>query len=72
MAKLIYHLAITLDNFIADLSGEADDSIFLYEGDHTTDFLSDIQQYDAVLTGGKTYEYSFKFGLKPGELKGLC
>ncbi|MDQ6597727.1 dihydrofolate reductase [Bacillus salipaludis] len=67
MAKLIYHIAITLDNFIADLNGVADDSIFLNQGDHFTDFISDIQQYDAVLMGGKTYEYGFQFGLKPGE-----
>lgn len=67
MAKLIYHTAITLDNFIADSNGVADDSIFLNEGDHVTDFISDIQQYDAVLMGGKTYEYGFQFGLKPGE-----
>lgn len=67
MAKLIYHTAITLDNFIADSNGVADDSIFLNEGDHVTDFISDIQQYDVVLMGGKTYEYGFQFGLKPGE-----
>ncbi|MFF2449015.1 dihydrofolate reductase family protein [Neobacillus sp. NPDC058068] len=67
MAKLIYHIAITLDNFIADLNGVADNSIFLHEGDHVTDFISDIQKYDAVLMGGKTYEYGFQFGLKPGE-----
>jgi dihydrofolate reductase len=73
MAELIYHVAITLDNFIADLDGKADDSIFLYKGDHITDFTSDIQQYDAVLMGGKTYEFGFQFGLKPGEpgYKGL-
>lgn len=34
---------------------------------HVADFISDIQKYDAVLMGGKTYEYGFKFGLKPGE-----
>jgi dihydrofolate reductase len=67
MAKLIYNVAITLDNFIADKNGKADDSLFLYEGDHIADFMSDIQQYDAVLMGGKTYEYGFQFGLKPGE-----
>ena len=56
---MIYHTAITRDNFIADSNGVADDSIILNEGDHVTDFISDIQQYDAVLMGGKTYEYGF-------------
>lgn len=67
MAKLIYHIATTLDNFIADLDGNADNTIFLNEGDHATDFITDTQRYDAVLMGGKTYEYGFQFGLKPGE-----
>lgn len=67
MAKLVYHIATTLDNFIADLDGNADSSIFLYEGEHVTDFITDVQQYNAVLMGGKTYEYGFQFGAKPGE-----
>jgi len=67
MAELIYHIAVTLDNFIADLDGRADDSIFLYEGEHVDDFQIDVKSYDAVLMGGKTYEYGFQFGLKPGE-----
>ncbi|WP_163103195.1 dihydrofolate reductase family protein [Peribacillus alkalitolerans] len=67
MSRLTYNVAITLDNFIADKDGKADASIFLYEGDHVKDFLSEISQYDAVLMGGKTYEYGFQFGLKPGE-----
>lgn len=71
MTKLIYHIATTLDNFIADSNGDAGDSIFHYEGEHTEDFLVDIQQYDAVLMGRKTYEYGFKFGLKPGEPTGF-
>jgi len=49
------------------MNRNADDSIFLYEGDHVADFISDIQEYNAVLLGGKTYEYGFQFGLKPGE-----
>lgn len=73
MAKLIYHVAITADQFIADPDGRADESIFLYEGDHAADFMADIQRYDAVLMGGKTYEVGFQFGIKPGEpsYKGL-
>ncbi|MFC7372569.1 dihydrofolate reductase family protein [Fictibacillus iocasae] len=67
MAKLIYHVATTLDNFIADVNRDAGSSIFMDEGDHVTDFIHDTQQYDAVLMGGKTYEYGFQFGLKPGE-----
>ncbi|MBT2757466.1 dihydrofolate reductase family protein [Mesobacillus foraminis] len=70
MSKLIYHVAVSLDNFIADqgmIEGDIKNSSFLFDGEHVPDFLSDIQQYDAVLMGGKTYEFGFQFGAKPGE-----
>lgn len=67
MGKIIYHVAITVDGYIADKHGDCPPSMFLYEGDHIPDFLEQIKEYDYVLMGGKTYEYGFKFGLKPGE-----
>ncbi|USK36671.1 dihydrofolate reductase family protein (plasmid) [Bacillus sp. F19] len=70
MAELIYHVAVSLDNFIADqgmIDGNINQSLFLFDGDHVPDFLSDIQHYEAVLMGGKTYEFGFQFGAKPGE-----
>lgn len=76
MAELVYHVAVSLDNFIADqamLEGDINHSFFLFEGEHVPDFLSDIQHYEAVLMGSKTYEFGFQFGAKPGEpgYKGL-
>jgi dihydrofolate reductase len=73
---LIYHVAVSLDNFIADqgmIDGNINKSLFLFDGDHVPDFLTDIQQYDSVLMGGKTYEFGFQFGAEPGEpgYKGL-
>lgn len=56
MAELIYHVAVSLDNFIADqgmIEGNINNSLFLFEGDHVPDFLADIQEYDAVLMGGE-------------------
>jgi len=67
MAEIIYHIATTVDNYIADNNGDCPPALLLYEGDHISDFLSQIKQYDIVLMGGKTYEYGFKFGLKPRE-----
>ncbi|MCZ8522511.1 MULTISPECIES: dihydrofolate reductase family protein [Paenibacillus] len=70
MASLVYHIAVSLDYFIADqpmVDGQLDRTYFLFEGDHVPDYLSDIQHYTAVLMGGKTYEFGFQFGAKPGE-----
>jgi dihydrofolate reductase len=67
MSEIIYHIATTVDGLIADRNGDCPPSFFLYEGDHIQAFLDQVKQYDMVLMGGKTYEYGFKFGLKPGE-----
>lgn len=65
MTELVYHVAVTVDNFISDKNGNTDD--FLQEGEHVQDFLEQIKNYDSVLMGTKTYEYGFRYGLKPGE-----
>jgi dihydrofolate reductase len=65
MRKCIYHVATTLDGFIADEQGGAQG--FLPEGDHIPDFVASFSDYDAVLMGTKTYEYGFQFGLQPGQ-----
>ena len=64
MRKLIYHVATTLDNFIC----QEDRSItgFLEAGDHIPDYLDSLKNYDTVLMGRTTYEFGYKFGLKPG------
>jgi dihydrofolate reductase len=73
VAELIYHVATTLDLFIADRNGVADESIFLdTDGDFQNDFLESVKRYDAVLMGRKTYEYGFRYGLKPGEPSGIA
>jgi dihydrofolate reductase len=67
MSELVYHVGTTVDHFIAGPNGEIDPTVFLFEGEHIPDFLAGIQHYDTVLMGGKTYEYGFQFGKKPGE-----
>jgi len=53
MAQLIYHVAATLDLFIADPDGVADESVFLY-ADDGGDFFESVRSYDVVLMGRKT------------------
>lgn len=67
MTKLIYHVACTLDGFIADIQGDCPANLFPTSGDHIADFLQHINKYRLVLMGGNTYRYGFKFGLQPGQ-----
>lgn len=62
MCKLKYHVASTVDGFIA----HEDHSVggFIAEGEHVNDYLESLKSdYDIVLMGRKTYEFGFQFGV---------
>ncbi|OUL32162.1 dihydrofolate reductase family protein [Nostoc sp. 106C] len=62
MRKLKYHVACTVDGFIAHKDHTIEG--FIPEGDHVTDYLESLQNdYDIVLMGRKTYEFGFQFGV---------
>ena len=61
MRKLRYHVACTLDGFIAHPDGSFGG--FLAEGDHVADFLASYASYDTVLMGRKTYEVGLSVGV---------
>jgi len=65
MKKIIYYVASSIDGFI---SGEHEDiSGFLNEGNGVQKYLEDLKKFETVIMGRKTYEFGYKFGLKPGE-----
>ncbi len=65
MRKIIYYVASSLDGFI---SGPDDDiSGFVSEGNGIDRYLSDLADFDTVIMGRNTYEFGYKFGLKPGQ-----
>jgi dihydrofolate reductase len=61
MRKLKYHVATTVDGFIA----RADDSFdcFPQEGEHIADYLSSLASYHTVLMGRRTYEVGLRVGV---------
>jgi dihydrofolate reductase len=62
MRKLIYHVASTLDGFIAHENHTVDG--FLNEGLHADEYLASLHtDYDAVIMGRKTYEFGLQFGV---------
>lgn len=65
MRKIVYYVAVTLDGYISkpndDISG------FVGEGNGVDKYLKDLNDYDTVIMGRKTYEFGYKYGMKPGD-----
>ena len=62
MRKLKYHVASTVDGFIAHEDHSIDG--FVSEGEHVIDYLESLKNdYDIVLMGRRTYEFGFQFGV---------
>ncbi len=65
MRKIVYYVATSLDGYI---SGPEDDiSMFAQRGNGVDQYLSDLQHFDTVIMGRKTYEFGYNFGMKPGD-----
>ncbi|MEO9484980.1 MAG: dihydrofolate reductase family protein [Ekhidna sp.] len=65
MRKIIYYVATSLDGYI---TGENEDvSMFAQEGEGVEQYFYDLESFDTVIMGRKTYEFGYQFGLKPGE-----
>ena len=65
MRKICYHIACSIDGYIAKENG--DFSAFLMEGDHVEDFIKSLTHYDSVLMGTNTYQIGIQQGLEPGQ-----
>jgi dihydrofolate reductase len=66
MRNIVYYVAVSLDGFI---SGPADDvSLFLQEGTGVEKYQRDLEDFDTVIMGRKTYEFGYAYGMEPGQL----
>ncbi len=64
MNKIVYYVATSLDGYIA---GENDDiSMFVSSGKGVEQYMEDLGTYESTIMGRKTYEFGYKYGLKPG------
>jgi len=65
MQKIVYYVASSLDGYI---SGHNEDiSKFAPGGPGVEKYVSDLQDFETVIMGRKTYEFGYKFGLTPGQ-----
>lgn len=65
MNKIIYYVATSLDGFIAGMNDDISD--FVFDGDGVKKYQSDLQEFDTVIMGRKTYEFGYNYGLEPGQ-----
>jgi dihydrofolate reductase len=65
MRKLVYYVAMSLDGFISGVNGDI--SGFVENGNGVAKYLADLSGYDTVIMGKNTYEFGYRFGLKPGK-----
>ncbi|XYI00260.1 dihydrofolate reductase family protein [Sorangium sp. So ce1128] len=65
MKKIVYDVAVTLDNFISHEDGSVEG--FLMHGDHVTEYAERLKGYGTVVMGRKTYEWGYPIGLVPGK-----
>lgn len=65
MAKIIYYVATSLDGFIAGPNDDISD--FVAGGGGVEKYLSDLQNFKVVIMGRRTYEFGYRYGLKPGQ-----
>lgn len=65
MPQIIYYVASSLDGFI---SGPEDDiSLFAAGGNGVDQYLADLQAFQTVIMGRRTYEFGYQYGLRPGQ-----
>ncbi|NND15145.1 MAG: dihydrofolate reductase [Eudoraea sp.] len=65
MTKIVYYVASSLDGFISGPNNDI--SNFAGEGNGIEKYVSDLQHFDTVIMGRKTYEFGYEYGLEPGQ-----
>ncbi len=63
--KIIYYVAISLDGFIAGVNDDI--SQFIAQGKPVDKYLADLQTFETVIMGRRTYEFGYQYGLVPGQ-----
>ena len=65
MHPIIYDVAVSLDGFIAEASGDV--SKFTFEGPVVDDYQHRMAAYRTAIMGRLAYEFAYQFGLQPGQ-----
>lgn len=61
MRRLSYHVASTVDGFIADVDHGV--GALAHEGDHVADYMAALRGYQTIVMGRRTYEFGVRLGV---------
>lgn len=64
MQPIIYDVAVSIDGYISGSDGDI--SQFASEGAVVDDYYARLAGYSVAIMGRNTYEFGYRFGLKPG------
>ncbi len=65
MRKIIYYVATSIDGYI--MGGDENMDSFVGTGSGVEKYLNDLQKFDTVIMGRKTYEFGYQYGVVPGQ-----
>lgn len=65
MQPIIYDVAVSIDGYISGPDGDI--SQFAQEGTVVEDYMVRLATYVVAIMGKETYEFGYRFGLKPGQ-----
>lgn len=65
MRKIIYYVATSIDGYIMGVDENM--GSFVGTGSGLEKYLADLQNFDTVIMGRKTYEFGYKYGVVPGQ-----
>ncbi|NMM47652.1 dihydrofolate reductase family protein [Marinigracilibium pacificum] len=65
MPRIIYYVASSIDGFIAGTNDDISD--FAMSGKGVEKYLADLQNFNTVIMGRRTYEFGYQYGLEPGK-----
>ncbi|MEO1260901.1 MAG: dihydrofolate reductase family protein [Bacteroidota bacterium] len=65
MRKIIYYVATSIDGYI--MGADENMGSFVGTGNGVEKYLADLQHFDTVIMGRKTYEFGYKYGVVPGQ-----
>jgi len=65
MKKIVYYVATSLDGFIAGVNDDI--SKFMASGEGVNNYLAELQNFQTVIMGRRTYEFGYQYGMIPGQ-----